>query len=114
MLNLNEYNEIILNLPPEDMRKGFDSLIAVAHTYLDKDTLTRFYNGKALLIFTSRKGNIMKVLGFDAKGSFIISRWLKKGGFQRLKCNLIGSPTMELTLFELEQYLDGHKIYVTR
>lgn len=114
MLDFKRYSDIIINFSPVDMRKGIDGLMMEAQTCLDKDSMNKLREGKALLIFTGKRGNLMKILGVDAKGEFLINRRLRKGGFQRLKGRVTGFPTMELTLFEMEQYWDGNRIQVTR
>lgn len=114
MLDLRSIPYIIINFSPEDMRKGIDGLMKAAQLCLDSNSMQKLKDGKAVLIFTGKGRNIMKILGCDSYGYFVITRRLKKGGFQRLKGRVIGAPIMALTLFELEQYWDGNEIQITR
>lgn len=114
MISFNNYEEIVIDISPVDMRKGINGLTEAAQALLDRDTFYNLKAGKILMLFIGKRGKIMKILGFDAKGEFVISRRLKKGAFQRLRGRVIGSPTLELNLFELEQYWVGNKIQSTR
>ena len=59
-----------------DMRKGFNSLSALAEKVLKQNP----YCGH-LFVFRGRRGDLIKVIWFDGQGSCLFSKRLEKGKF---------------------------------
>jgi transposase len=59
-----------------DMRKGFDSLAAVAQHQLGQDP----FSGQ-LFVFRGRRGDLVKVLSWDGQGLCLFAKRLEKGRF---------------------------------
>lgn len=78
MISFNNYEEIVVDISPVDMRKGINGLTEAAQALLDRDSFNNLKAGKILMLFISKRGKSMKILDFDAKGEFFITRRLKK------------------------------------
>lgn len=102
--------KIWLVISPVDMRCGWRVLSAKAAAFLNIDV----NQGKDLVVFISKTGKICKVIGADKKGTYVLSRRLHEGSFQRLAARVQGSGAEPLNIQELEMYLDGEKIQEKR
>lgn len=73
MLSLPELVQIHFCMQPTDMRKGFDSLAALARDHLGYDPLSGH-----LFVFRSRRGDRVKMLWWSAMASrFTTVAWKK-------------------------------------
>jgi transposase len=59
-----------------DMRRGFNSLAALAETVLEQDP----YSGH-LFVFRGRRGDLIKVIWWDGQGACQFSKRLERGRF---------------------------------
>ena len=59
-----------------DMRRGFHSLAAQAEKVLQEDP----YSGH-LFVFRGRRGDLLKIIWWDAQGGCLFSKRLEKGRF---------------------------------
>lgn len=99
--------KVTLNLNPCSMRCGIPSLTAEAMLYGIDLTKCR-----DVMIFVSKSRKILKLVWYDNKGPFMLTRVLRHGGYQRLLDRVNGNGTKELTYAELELYIDGDRIMV--
>ncbi len=97
---------ICLVASPVDMRRGWKALSIMAASYLNIDVT----EGKDIVVFISKSGKLCKVIGADDKGTYVLSRRLHEGRFQRLMTRIENSQAEALSVQELERYLDGEKI----
>jgi transposase len=77
VLNLSELVRIYVCLAPTDMRKSFDSLVALVREGLNYDP----FSGH-LFVFRSRRGDRIKLLWWDRDGLALYYRRLEKGTFR--------------------------------
>lgn len=59
-----------------DMRRGFNTLAAQAEKVLEEDP----YSGH-LFVFRGRRGDLLKVIWWDAQGACLFSKRLERGRF---------------------------------
>ena len=59
-----------------DMRRGFNTLAAQAETVLAEDP----YSGH-LFVFRGRRGDLLKIIWWDAQGACLFSKRLERGRF---------------------------------
>lgn len=86
---------------PIDMRKSFDTLAALVKEALKQDLLSG-----SLFLFVSRNRKRAKVLYFDGTGLCLFAKRLGKGQFSPV-CDRERSPSVQLTLSELAQFIEG-------
>ncbi len=101
MLTLPSTVRIYMALDPVDMRKGFDSLAAIAEHQLHLDPVAG-----DLVIFVNKRGHLMKLLFHDRSGWAILYKRLEQGTFQR---PAVASDTgrVEVDAGELAMILEG-------
>lgn len=93
--------KVYLATAPADMRKGFDSLAALARQSLGHDPL----HG-ALFLFVARGRDRLKVLYWDGDGFALWYKRLEEGTF-RLPATPPDAAGVELTASELAMLLEG-------
>jgi transposase len=86
---------------PTDLRKGFDSLVALVQQQLRLDPLS----GDCFL-FVSRDRRSAKVLTWDGTGLCIYQKRLGRGRFADLTAKA-DAGTLKLTTTELSLFLEG-------
>ena len=86
---------------PTDLRKGFDSLVALVQQQLRQDPLS----GDCYL-FVNRSRQSAKVLTWDGTGLCIYQKRLGRGQFAAL-WGKPEAPTLRLTMTELSLFLEG-------
>src|SRR6056297_1514851 len=59
-----------------DMRRGFNTLAALAEKTLEQDP----YSGH-LFVFRGRRGDLLKIIWWDAQGACLFSKRLERGRF---------------------------------
>lgn len=102
MLNLSELVRIYVCLSPTDMRKSFDSLVALVREGLDYDPLSGH-----LFVFRSRRGDRIKLLWWDRDGLTLYYRRLEKGTFRFPAANDLQARSIEVSSQELSLILWG-------
>jgi transposase len=98
MLTLPPGVRIFVALDPVDMRKSFDALSGIVEHQLGLDPL-----GAQLVLFTNRRGNLLKILFFDRTGFTIIFKRLEQGTFQLPA----GDRQAEVDVGQLGMILEG-------
>ncbi len=101
---------VTLVVCPMDMRCGFKRLNSICGQLLGID----LSKGQDLVVFVSKTCAIAKMVFCDDKGSNLLTRRLHSGHYQRLLMGADGKATKPLSVIELERYLDGLAIEVTR
>jgi len=101
MLTLPSTVRLFVALDPVDMRKGFDSLAALAQHQLGLDPLRGH-----IVMFTNKRGNLMKLLFFDRSGWAVLYKRLESGTFQIPKVDGT-SGRAEIDQAELLMILEG-------
>lgn len=86
---------------PTDLRKGFDSLVAVVEQQLKLDALS----GDCFL-FVSKNRRSSKVLTWDGTGLCIYQKRLAHGRFAAI-WDRAQTGTLKLTMTELSLFLEG-------
>lgn len=86
---------------PIDLRKGFDSLVAVVEGQLKLDALS----GDCFL-FVSRDRRSSKVLTWDGTGLCIYQKRIARGQFAAIWVGA-AEGTLKLTMTELSLFLEG-------
>lgn len=89
---------------PCDMRKGFEGLSALVRQELGRDPLDG-----ALYLFTNAGRRRARVLHFDGTGLCVFAKRLEKGQFAKL-WRSEGSKELQLTMAELELFLQGSQL----
>ncbi len=108
-LSLSGYR-ISLIYTPTDMRCGFTRLSSLAKQCAQIDvSLCR-----DCVVFVSKARVIAKVIWADAKGSFLLTRRLDDGRFQKLLARLDEGENMKVSKELLLKYLDGEAIQSVR
>lgn len=98
MLTLPPGLRIFVALDPVDMRKSFDGLAAIVEHQLGLDPLAGH-----LVLFTNRRGNLLKILFFDRTGFTIVFKRLEQGTFQLP----VGETQAEVDVGQLGMILEG-------
>lgn len=93
---------IHLALEPQDLRKSFNGLAALAGT-IKPDGL----EGGCLFAFTNKRRNRLKILYYDRTGVCILAKRLETGTFSWPKSATSGSTSMSLTPEALQLLFDG-------
>lgn len=101
MLTLPPTVRIYAALDPVDMRKGFDSLAAIAEHQLQLDPVAG-----DLVLFVNKRGHLMKLLFHDRSGWALLYKRLEQGSFQLPP---VSSDTgrVEIDAGELAMILEG-------
>ena len=102
MLNLPELVRIYVCLAPTDMRKSFDSLVALVRDGLGYDPLSGH-----LFVFRSRRGDRIKLLWWDRDGLTLYYRRLEEGTFRFPTTNDPDARSIEVSSQELSLVLWG-------
>ena len=102
MLNLSELVRIYVCLAPTDMRKSFDTLVALVRDWLGYDPLSGH-----LFVFRSRRGDRVKLLWWDRDGLTLYYRRLEKGTFRFPTANDPAARSIEVSSQELSLVLWG-------
>jgi transposase len=74
MIQLVPQLNILLAYEPVDFRKGIDSLVTLCKTRLDQDPFTG-----VLFVFRNRSGTALKLLVYDSRGFWLITRRFSQG-----------------------------------
>ena len=101
MLTLPRSVRILIGSTPIDMRKSIDGLTAIVRDELQEDV----YSGH-LFVFVSRRGDRVKILGFDHGGFVLYYKRLERGQF-RLPHMDPNAMAVEIDATQLAMLLDG-------
>jgi transposase len=102
MLNLSELVRIYFCTHPTDMRKSFDSLVALVRDWLGHDPLSGH-----LFVFRSRRGDRVKLLWWDRDGLTLYYRRLEEGTFRFPTTDDPQARSIEISSQELSLVLWG-------
>lgn len=100
MLTLPRSVRIYLAVGPVDLRKSIDGLGALARANAHD-----LFSGH-LFVFTSRRGDRIKILAWDTGGFVLYYKRLEKGRF-RMPSIAPGAREVELSATQLAMLLDG-------
>jgi transposase len=78
MLNFSHQTHVFLFLEPVDMRKSFRGLCLLAESVLKQDPASGHW-----FAFINRRGDRLKLLGWDGQGFWIWYKRLESGVFQK-------------------------------
>lgn len=109
IINWSQYRNLLC-IAPVDLRQGLPSLGDLSRRQLGWD----LQDGKHMAVFTSNNGRLMKMVACDHSGSFMVTRTLNKGEFQRLSGLTSAKAIQELSLIDLFRYWQGVKIQTKR
>jgi len=88
-------------LDPVDMRKSHHSLAAIVREQLELDPLSGH-----LVLFTNKRGNLLKILFFDRTGLALLYKRLEQGTFQLPEVE-DGDASVEIDPGQLAMILEG-------
>ena len=94
--------KIYVGIEPQDMRKSFNGLYAVAEEKLKEDP----QNG-AIFVFTNKRKNRLKILYWDRTGLWVLAKRLEAGTFSWPKPSSSGQVKLTLTPEALGMLTDG-------
>lgn len=77
---------IYVALEPVDMRYGYERLGAIVRERMAMEPRSR-----ALFVFVSKRGNIMKVLTWDGTGVIVVHKRLDAGRFELPRATQVGT-----------------------
>jgi len=89
MLNFSHQTRVFLFLEPVEMRKSFRGLCLLAESVLEQDPASGHW-----FAFINRRGDRLKLLGWDGQGFWIWYKRLESGVFQQ--------PTVESQSTQIE------------
>jgi transposase len=101
VLNLTHQTRVFLFLEPVDMRKSFRGLCQLAESVLEKDPASGHW-----FVFINRRGDRLKLLGWDGQGFWIWYKRLESGVFQKPTA-AGGQAQMEIDVTQLSLIIHG-------
>ena len=104
MIGLLPGRQVFAYAGPVDMRKGYDSLVALVEQDLKRDVLSG-----ELFLFVARNRIRAKVLVFDGSGLCLLAKRLEKGRFACLWRDRRGG-VLRLSRAELSLFLEGSQV----
>jgi transposase len=104
MFNLPPSVRIFVCTKPVDMRRSFDGLFNLVQTIIRQDP----FSG-ALFLFHGRRGDMIKILWWDADGFAIFAKRLEEGTFRFPDVRFVdgGYAPVEIERRELSLLLEG-------
>ena len=101
MLNFSHQTRVFLFLNPVDMRKSFRGLCQLAESQLKEDPASGHW-----FAFINRRGDRLKLLGWDGQGFWIWYKRLESGVFQKPQAD--NSPSqIEIDVTQLSLIING-------
>lgn len=101
MLNFSHQTRVFLFLDPVDMRKSFRGLCQLAESQLKEDPASGHW-----FAFINRRGDRLKLLGWDGQGFWIWYKRLESGVFQKPKAD--NNPSqLEIDVTQLSLIING-------
>jgi transposase len=101
VLNLTHQTRVFLFLEPVDMRKSFRGLCALAESVLQEDPASGHW-----FVFINRRGDRLKLLGWDGQGFWIWYKLLESGVFEKPPAKN-SQLQMEIDVTELSLIIQG-------
>ena len=101
MLNFSHHTRVFLFLNPVDMRKSFRGLCALAESVLREDPASGHW-----FAFVNRRGDRLKLLGWDGQGFWIWYKKLERGAFEKPAANS-NDQQMEIDVTQLSLIING-------
>lgn len=98
---------VTLVISPADLRCGYHRLHSIAQDQLGID----LNGGKQAVVFISKTRRICKIITSDNRGMLLLTRTLHHDRFKELLIRLGEQAKCDLTLSELERFLNGESIY---
>ena len=77
MLHLTTHTQVLIAIQPADFRCGIDGLAALCKQRLSQDPRSH-----SLFVFINRNRTMVRVLGYDGSGFWLMTKRLSKGRFQ--------------------------------
>ncbi|ANU65335.1 IS66 family insertion sequence element accessory protein TnpB [Turicimonas muris] len=108
-INFQDYR-VTLIVTATDLRCGCSRLCAIAQEKLNINV----YRGEDIVVFISKSSAICKLVCADAKGTSMLTRTLHAGRFEKMLVKRDEDGKINLTLKELESFLNGEKIFEKR
>jgi transposase len=102
MLNFSHQTKVFLFMKPVDMRKSFRGLCQLAEAALDQDPSSGHW-----FAFINRRGDRLKLLGWDGQGFWIWYKRLEKGLFQKPVAEDAESVQLEIDVTQLSLIING-------
>ena len=99
MLNFSHQTRVFLCTSPVDMRKSFRGLCSIAESLLQEDPA-----GPHWFVFINRRGDRLKLLGWDGRGFWIWYMHLEAGTFQSPACD---GAHVEIDVTQLSLIING-------
>jgi transposase len=93
-----EVRRILAYSEPVDLRKSIDGLVGVVKSLLEEDPLSG-----SLFVFVNRRGNYLKLVGWDRTGWCLFAKRLERGRFRLPAAG--GKQELSVQVFQL--LLDG-------
>jgi transposase len=93
-----EMRRILAYSEPVDLRKSIDGLVGVVKSLLEEDPLSG-----SLFVFVNRRGNYLKLVGWDRTGGCLFAKRLERGRFRLPQAG----AKQELSVQVFQLLLDG-------
>jgi transposase len=100
MIQVTPHMRIYVAKEPADFRKGIDGMAAVCRQILRHDV----YSG-AVFVFRNRVGTMIRLLGYDGQGLWLMSKRLSEGRFPAWRtfdaqdaCQLVRAHELQVLL----------------
>ena len=101
MLNFSHQTRVFLFRQPVDMRKSFRGLCGLAEAALDQDPASPHW-----FAFINKRGDRIKLLGWDGQGFWIWYKRLESGCFERPTCDH-DQAQIEIDVTQLSLIIQG-------
>ena len=101
MLNFSHQRRVFLFLEPVDMRKSFRGLCLLAESVLKQDPASGHW-----FAFINRRGDRLKLLGWDGQGFWIWYKRLEAGVFEKPAAES-NSTRIEIDVTQLSLIING-------
>jgi transposase len=109
VLTLSPRTRVFVALEATDMRKSFDTLMALVTETLKEDALSGH-----LFVFTNRTRTRLKVLVWDGSGLWVMAKRLEQGTFRWPKALDATARSVTMTTSELALLLAGLDLAATK
>jgi transposase len=101
VLNFSHQTRVFLFLEPVDMRKSFRGLCQLAESVLKEDPVSGHW-----FAFINRRGDRLKLLGWDGQGFWIWYKRLESGIFEKPAANA-DQQQIEIDVTQLSLIIQG-------
>ena len=102
MLNLSHQTRVFLFLKPVDMRKSFRGLCQLAESALEEHPASGSW-----FAFINRRGDRIKLLGWDGQGFWIWYKRLEQGVFEKPAAPGETDEQLEIDITQLSLIING-------